>query len=205
MGGLVNGYGGGEYGGAATIEGSYLSGAAALAEGLGKYNYDSARAARQLEAARRQASQNRLLEQSSYYELRRLNEANWLAEHPRSTPEQLAQIDRSRLPRRLNPSELDRTWGVIDWPAVLERPKFEKFRDQFNEIFAHRSDERFGVGSAIYSRTQALAHDMRASLDEQRDSMSQMEWIQAMRFIESLAYETRFASDATAGQNMAAK
>jgi hypothetical protein len=210
MGGMSNGfagsYGGGEGGsGVATIEGSYLSGAAALAEGVGKYNYDSARAARQIEDATHQAIENRLLAQKSYYEARRLNIANWQAEHPRSTPEQLAQINQSRLPRRLSSSDLDPTWGVIRWPAVLERPEFEKFREQFGDNFAHRSEERFGVGSAIYSRTQTLAHDMRALLDEQRGSMSQMEWIQAMRFIESLAYETRFAPDTVAGKYTVAK
>lgn len=197
-------YGGGDSG-SATIEGSYLSGAAALAEGLGQYNYNTARAARQFEDARHQAIENRLLAQKSYYEARELNKANWLAEHPRSTPEQLSRIDQSRLPRRLNTSDLDPTWGVIRWPAVLERPEFEKFRGQLDDTFAHRSEERFGVGSAFYSRTQALAHDMRALLDEQRTSMSQMEWIAAMRFIESLAYESRFAPDTTAGKYTVAK
>jgi hypothetical protein len=211
MGGMPNGMGssygggGGGSGGVATVDGSYLSGAAALAKGLGKYNYDSALAARQIEDATHQAIENRLLAQRSYYEVRRLNNSHWLAEHPRSTPEQAAQINQSRLPRRLTPSDLDPMWGSIRWPAVLERPEFETMREQFGDIFAHRSEEPFGVGSAVYSRTQCLAHAMRAVLDEHRTSMSQMEWIQAMRFIESLAYETRFASDQTAGQYMVAK
>ncbi len=213
MGGMSNGGGssygggggGGGSGGVATVDGSYLSGAAALAEGLGKYNYDSARAARQIEDATHEAIENRLLAQKSYYEARGLNKAQWLAEHPRSTPEQLAQINQSRLPRRLTASDLDPTWGSIRWPAVLERPEFEKSREQFGDIFAHRSEERFGVGSAVYCRTQSLAHDMRKLLDEQRASMSQMEWIQAMRFIESLAYETRFAPDLAAGKYTVAK
>jgi hypothetical protein len=202
MGGALSGYGGGDYGGGsgavATVEGSSLTGEAALAEALGKFNYDSARAAKQIEEARKQAIANRVLAQKAYYESRAINQAEWLAEHPRSTPAQLAQINQSRLPRRLSSSDLDPTWGVIHWPDVLQRSEFGKFREQFDDAFAHRSDERFGVGSAFYSRTQRLAHEMRASLDEQRDSMSQMEWIEAMRFIESLAYETRFAPNTTA-------
>jgi hypothetical protein len=204
-GGSSYGGGGGGSGSVATVDGSYLNGSAALAEGLGKYNYDSALAARQIEDAMHQASENRLLAQRSYYEARGLNKAQWLAEHPRSTPEQFAQINQSRLPRRLTAIDLDPTWGLIRWPAVLERPEFEKLREQFGGIFAHRSEERFGVGSAVYSRTQCLAHDMRTLLDEQRTSMSQMEWIQAMRFIESLAYETRFAPDQAAGKYTVAK
>lgn len=211
MGGMSNasgtsyGGGGGSSGGIATADGSYLSGAAALAEGLGKYNYDSARAALQIEDASHQAIENRLLTQQLYYEARRLNNAHWLADHPRSTPEQLAQINQSRLPRRLTASDLDPTWGSIRWPAVLERPEFETMRKQFDDIFAHRSEEQFGVGSAVYRRTRSLAHDMRALLDEQRTSMSPMEWIHAMRFIESLAYETRFTADQPTGKYMVAK
>jgi hypothetical protein len=211
MGGMSNGGGnsygggGGGSGGVATVDGSYLSGSAALAEGLGKYNYDSARAARQMEDATHQAIENRLMAQRSYYEARALNKAQWLAEHPRSPPEQLAQINQSRLPGRLAASDLDPTWGSIRWPAVLERPEFETMRKQFDDIFAHRSEEQFGVGSAVYRRTRSLAHDMRALLDEQYTSMSPMEWIHAMRFIESLAYETRFAADQPTGKYTVAK
>lgn len=210
-GGLVNGFArsydggyGGGYGGVATVEGSELSGAAALAQGLGQYNYDTALADKQFEEARRLALDNGLLAQKAYYEARRVNNEHWLAEH-RSMPEQLAEIDRSRLPRRLSTSELDPTWGVIRWPAVLEGDAFEKLRSQFDDAFAHRSEERSGVGSAFYRRTQALARDMRAVLDEQQTSMSQMEWIGAMRFIESLGYESRFAPNSTAGSYTLAK
>jgi hypothetical protein len=207
--GLLNSYGGGSYGGGSygggssgttTIEGSHLTGAAALAQGLGQYTYDSARAARQLEQARHLAIENRLDAQKANYAMRRLNQANWLADHPHSTLGQIAQINRSRLPRRLSSNELDPSCGLIRWPAVLERSEFETIRQQLDDIFAHRADEQFGVGSAVYSQTQRLARDMRALLDEERTSMSQMEWIQAMRFIESLAYETRFASETTTGR-----
>ncbi len=206
--GALSGYGGsygGDSGGGTTVDGSYLSGAAALAAGLGKYNYDSARAAKQLEDARQQAIANQVLAQKAYYQLRALNQANWLAEHPRLTSDERAQIIRSQLPRRLSSSDLDPTWGVIRWPNVLQRPEFEKFRGQFDDAFAHRTDEQFGINSAFYSRTQSLAREMRALLDEQRNSMSQMEWISAMRFIESLAYETRFAPNMTAEKYTAAK
>jgi hypothetical protein len=40
---------------------------------------------------------------------------------------------------------------------------------------------------------------MRTALDEQHATMSQMEWIQSMRFIESLAYESRFAPGTVVG------
>jgi hypothetical protein len=195
--------GGGSYGdgssgasGVGTAGSSELSGEAALAQGLGRYNYDTALAAKQLEDARQRAIENRLAEQRAYYEMRRVNAANRLADHPHSTPEQIAERNRFALPRRLGANELDRTTGAIHWPAVLKRAEFETIRPQFEDVFAHPAGGEFGVGSTIYNRAQSLSHQMRALLDAQYASMSQMEWIQAMRFIESLAYETRFARDA---------
>lgn len=186
--------------GATTVEGSYLSGAAAFAAGLGQYNLDTARAAKQFEDADHQAIENHLFAIQTAYEVQRLNKAHWLADHPRLTAEQVGQINQSRLPRRLTASELDPTWGVIRWPDVLEKPEFETARRQFDDLFAHRADERPGVGTSFYRRAQAFARDMRITLDGERAAMSQMEWIQAMRFIESLAYEARFTNDTVAGK-----
>jgi hypothetical protein len=195
-----SGYGGsGSTPGYGTIAGSYLSGAGALADGLGQYNYNTALAIRQLEEANRQAIDNLAYSQKSQIEMRRLNKVQWLADHPRSTPEQTAKINESRLPRRLSTSELDPTWGQIRWPAVLQRPEFEKVRAGLEDIFAHRSVETFGVGSPAYTEVQRLTREMRTALDEQHATMSQMEWIQSMRFIESLAYESRFAPGTVVG------
>ena len=193
-------YGGGGYSpGYGTIAGSAFSGAGALADGLGQYNYNTALAIRQLEEANRQAIDNLAYAQKSQIEMRRLNKVQWLADHPRSTPEQIAKINESRLPRRLSTSELDPTWGQIRWPAVLQRPEFEQVRAGLNDIFAHRSVETFGVGSPAYTEVQRLTHEMRTTLDEQHTTMTQMEWIQSMRFIESLAYESRFAPGTVVG------
>lgn len=195
-----SGYGPAVYSpGYGTVAGSYLSGAGALASGLGEYNYNTALAIRQLQDANRQAIDNQVFAQKSQIEMRRLNKVQWLADHPRSTPEQIAKINESRLPRRLSTSELDPTWGQIRWPAVLQRPEFEKVRAGLNDIFAHRSVETFGVGSPAYAEVQRLTHEMRTALDEQHATMSQMEWIQSMRFIESLAYESRFAPGTVVG------
>jgi hypothetical protein len=206
LGGLTNGMAG-SYGygsnynyGATTVEGSYLSGAAAFAAGVGQYNLDTSRAAKYFEDADHQAIENHLFAIQTYYEAQRLNKAHWLADHPRPTPEQVAQINQSRLPRRLSTSELDPTWGAIRWPEVLEQPEFETTRRQLDDMFAHRADERPGIGTAFHRKVQALARDMRATLDDERAAMSQMEWIQAMRFIESLAYEARFANESIAGK-----
>ena len=196
-------YGGGGYSpGYGTITGSSFSGLGAFASGLGEYNYNTALAVRQLQDANRQAIDNQVYAQKSQIEMRRLNNIRWLADHPRSTPEQIAKINESRLPKRLSTSELDPTWGTIRWPAVLQRPEFEKVRTALEDIFAHRSTETFGVGSPAYDEVQRLTHDMRATLDDENKSMTQMEWIHSMRFIESLAYESRFAPGTVVGMTV---
>jgi GNAT superfamily N-acetyltransferase len=184
-----------------TIAGSYLTGKAAFAQGLGQYNYNTALAIRQLEEADRQAIDNHNYAVKSYYDLRRMNEEYWLSLHPRSTPEQIAQINVARVPRRLTTSELDPTWGQIRWPAVLEHPEFDADRLQLDDVFAHRNEEGSGVGSAVYAKVLRLTRDMRSILDQEYATMSQMEWIYAMRFLESLAYEARFAPGVVVGLN----
>jgi hypothetical protein len=196
----ISGYGPGAYSpGYGTITGSSLAGLGAFASGLGEYNYNTALAIRQLEEANRQSIDNKLYAEKSQIEMRRLNNIQWLADHPLSTPEQTAKINDARLPRRLSTSQLDPTWGTIRWPAVLQRPEFEKVRASLDEIFAHRSTESFGVGSPAYDEVHRLTREMRTTLDDEHASMTQMEWIQSMRFIESLAYESRFAPGTVVG------
>jgi hypothetical protein len=198
-----SGYGaGGSSPGFGTITGSSFAGLGAFASGLGEHNYNTALAIRQLEEINRQSIDNKLYAEKSQIEMRRLNNIQWLADHPRSTPEQTAKINEARLPRRLSTSQLDPTWGSIRWPAVLQRPDFEKVRGSLDDIFAHRSTETFGVGSPAYNEVQRLTREMRATLDEQHTTMTQMEWIQSMRFIESLAYESRFVPGTVVGMTV---
>src|SRR5436305_8389284 len=123
-----------------TAEGSLLSGKAAFAQGLGQYNYNTALATRHLLEANKQAIDNQLYAEKVYFEMRRLNDEYWLSKNPRLTPEQRVLIEQSRVPRRLTSSELDPVWGVIRWPAVLERPEFDTIREELNDVFAHRSE-----------------------------------------------------------------
>lgn len=196
----IGGSAGGFYG--PTADSGFLIGKAAFAMGLGQYNYNTALAARQLQEADKEAIQNDLFGLRTYFEKKRLNDEYWASKHPPMTPEQNLLVEQSRVPRRLTASELDPTWNVIRWPLVLERPEFETVRQALEDAFAHRNDGNFGIGSPAYNHIKELTRDMRSILDQEYDSMSQMEWIQAMRFIESLAYEPRFAPGTAVGVNL---
>jgi GNAT superfamily N-acetyltransferase len=181
-----------------TIAGSYWSGMAAYMQALGQYNYNTSLALREAQEARRAWLENNLEAEQKYFEMRRINQENWLAQHPRLTSEQVANIEQSRLPKRLTASELDPTWGVIQWPAVLRRPEFEQYRVSLQDLFAHRREQNSGIGTETYNEVQQLTRQMREVLNREvptneHQVMTQMEWIHAARFLESLAYEARFA------------
>jgi hypothetical protein len=180
-----------------TVEGSARAGIADEIQALGQYNYNTSLARQQNEEARRRGMDNSLYAEHIYFEMRKLNQEYWLAQNPRSTPEQIKRINQSRLPRRLSPSELDPAWGTIYWPAILQHPEFDQDRTTLNDIFAHRRDEQFGLGTPVYHQVQQLTTDMRNVLNKEYATMSQMEWIQAVRFVESLGYEARFPSSDT--------
>jgi hypothetical protein len=180
-----------------TIDGEMRAGMADQMRALGELRYNSAIAWRQNEEARRQAADNDLHAEKIYFQMRKLNRESTLAEHPRLTAAEIKKINQSRLPRRLSPSELDPTWGTIYWPAVLQRAEFELARTTLNDIFAHRRDERFGLGTPAQHQVQQLTTEMRNELNSKIADMNQMEWIQAVRFVESLGYEARFSSSET--------
>ncbi len=181
-----------------TVDGEARAGSADQLQALGELRYNTALARRQNEEARRQAADNALYAERIYFEMHKLNQQYWLAQDPPLTPEQRVRINQSQLPRRLSPSELDPAWGTIYWPAMLQRPEFDQDRTKLNDIFAHRRDEQFGLGTPVYHQVQQLTKDMRDVLNKEYATMSQMEWIHAIRFVESLGYEARFSSSDTA-------
>ncbi len=104
-----------------TIQGAALSGGGAYLSGAGQYNYNTALADRQEAQAASQWIDDHAKAVETYFQLRSLNNLQWLADNPRLTPEQIAKMDRMRLPDRLSISDLDPVWGVIHWPYVLQR------------------------------------------------------------------------------------
>jgi hypothetical protein len=112
---------------------------------------------------------------------------------PSLTPEQLAEINASRLPRRLTPEQWEPRAGVIRWPAPLGGEEHAVGRARLEQLFAERMPEDSGVGGAAYGEVRQLTRQMRDQLARRAKELSIEEFSVANKFLASLAYEARFA------------
>jgi hypothetical protein len=138
--------------------------------------------------------ENRRRRAEHYFEMRRMNES-YRAERrsPSLTPEQLADINESRLPRRLTPEQWQPALGVAVWPAPLRGAEHAANRAQLEILFAERTPEDSGIGSAGYGEVRRLTRRMRQQLAARAKEMSVEEYTVDRKFVDSLAYEARFA------------
>jgi hypothetical protein len=128
-----------------------------------------------------------------------------MAEHApsRPTPEQSARMNEWGRPDRLHPGQLNPKLGTVVWPAALEAPLFASYRIQLEALFEARAPGNSGVGSTNYSQIQKVTRQMRHVLRELMQRMDTSEYIQAKNFLDSVAYESRFALEP--GEEVAAR
>jgi hypothetical protein len=129
-----------------------------------------------------------------YFELRRMNQ-RYRDERrsPSLTPDQIADLNASRLPRRLTPDQWEPSAGVLLWPAPLRGEEHAPGRARLEQLFAERTPEDSGVGSAAYGEVRRLTWRMRDQLARRAKELSVEEFSVANKFLASLAYEARFA------------
>ncbi len=149
-------------------------------------------------AAYRQERRSRYLDDRGrraerYFEMRRMNES-YRAERrsPGLTPEQLIELNESRLPRRLTAEQWQPTIGLILWPAPLRGAEHAADRARLEQLFAERTPEDSGIGGAGYGEVRRLTRRMRDQLLRRVRELSVEEFAVARKFIDSLAYEARF-------------
>jgi hypothetical protein len=137
--------------------------------------------------------ENRRRRAEHYFEMRRMNEsyrADWRS--PGLTPEQLADINESRLPQRLTSDHWQPARGVAVWPAPLRGAEHAANRAQLESLFAERTPDDSGIGGAGYGEVRRLARRMRDQLTARAKEMSVEEYTVARKFLDSLAHEARF-------------
>ncbi|HVC95370.1 MAG TPA: hypothetical protein VND64_16865 [Pirellulales bacterium] len=136
---------------------------------------------------------DRLKRAEHYFEMRRMNES-YRAERrsPPLTPEQLANLNESRLPRRLTAQQWQPAAGIADWPAPLRGAEHAADRARLEQLFAERTPEDSGIGGTGYGEVRRLTRKMRDQLARRAKELSVEEYSVARKFINSLAYEARF-------------
>jgi hypothetical protein len=190
------GWGGGAWGGGGgTVAGNYYSGVANAVRAAGDYNLSTSQAYVNMEEAKRRDIENRKEWTDSYFEMRRANADYRAAERgPRGTPEDWVRYAREAAPARLSPGQLDQVTGEIAWPRLLQAAGFKEGREELEHQFAIRADKGGSIGPNGYQQIQEVTNSMIAYLKKNIKSYPTNEYLDAKKFLESLAYEARFTT-----------
>lgn len=165
--------------------------------GAGEFNQLTSQAAVNLQEARGRSIENDLKATETFFARREANEAFRRAHtSPPLSQEQLAGIAQRMAPDRLTSSQLEPALATIRWPSALQGDEFAELRVKLEELFRQRKAVGAGSNSSVCTAVQEAASDMRQQLQGQVREMSPMDFIAAKKFVDSLAYEARFAPEA---------
>jgi hypothetical protein len=127
----------------------------------------------------------------TYFEVKRIHrQAEIAAGGPPPTPANQARWARMERPRRLTAAELEVVHGEIAWPMVLQAQAFAPHRDLLTRCFADRA--RHGILDLDeYMKSIRTTQIMTEMLKDHIREFPPADYMQARRFLESLAYEAR--------------
>jgi len=188
------GYGGwGGYGYGTTPAGDAARGYADVIRSQGEYNLNTSAAAINYQEARSKYIDNKLKWQQTYFEIKRLGKENrdaYWAEQREARDKYLASNPQSG-PPRMSPSQLDPSTGKLYWPTALQGPEFAASRDKLDELMVLRAHTSSTTSNAMEIRD--VARNMQALLKTQIRDMLPNQYLEARKFLESLAFEGQYA------------
>jgi hypothetical protein len=127
--------------------------------------------------------------------MRRANADYRAAERgPKGSSEDWVRFAREAAPNRLSPGELDYVTGGIAWPRLLRGDEFTQLREELEKLYAKRADVGGSIGPETYRQIRDTTDAMMAQLKSNVKKYRANEYIDARKFIESLAFEARFTS-----------
>ena len=178
---------------ASTAGESYARGLADMTRSAGMYNLQTSEAAINLTEAQSKYIQNRDQWTNTYFQMREANRLYREKERgPRPSMEDLVRYAQAGKPARLSPSELDTVSGNVNWPTLLQKEEFAEQRAQLEALFTNRAAEG-AVGpdtlAQIRKITGAMINQLKQQL--QKREISQMDYINSKRFLESLSFEAQ--------------
>ena len=191
-GGYYGGPGYYNWGGGGTAASNYAYGMASVIQSAGQANLMNSMAAGNYEDAASKDLDNRLKYAQKYFETREVNRegrANELGK-PLSS-EQLFRIAHQSAPKPLVSTELDPVTGQIRWPIILTDPAYAQYRSTFEQVFQMRAINPGEFTAESYLKLQNAADQWVAALTARIAEYKSQDFINAKKFIESLAYEAR--------------
>jgi len=182
------------YGYSSTAAEGFLHGSADLTRACGQFNLHSSQAAIYQQEAYGRAIDNRQKHLKTYFEAKRMIESRRAERRPRpSTPEQISRRNQERLPQRLSRSQFDSATGTIRWHGVLENDEYASGRAELARLFAERQTDDSGAGTQNCRDIKCAVEDLKKQLGRDAKRISIDEFTPAKKFLDSLAYEARFA------------
>jgi hypothetical protein len=193
------------YGYSSTAAEGFLHGSADLTRAVGEFNLSTSQAAINGQEAYRRAIGNQRDAVETRWDLKQEYEYRRAERRPRSaSSEETARWNRDRLPKRLSDSQFDPATGTIRWYGVLRDDEYAEGRAELQRLFAERRSGENGAGTPNCRQIGRAVNTMKRQLQRDVKTLSADEYIPAKKFLDSLAYEARFASNATT-QSLAAK
>jgi hypothetical protein len=180
--------GGGSYGGG-TADGNFMFGAAQVIRAQGDYNALTTQGMINFEMARSGYIDNAVKWSQFYSRMREANEVykRQKLEQNRHSPEVLAKVAASDVPRALNSDELDAVTGRINWPEVLMDDQYAALRSDLEHLFQLRAwttTRTTVTGLKIHEDTRQLLELLRRNIE----NMPASDYIAARKFIDALDY-----------------
>jgi hypothetical protein len=168
----------------------YARGIGEVIRAKGEYNLATSAAAVNFSEARRRQIENDKQWLQTYFETRDINRQARDAElkRQRGTPEDLVRYARAGRPKLLSNGELDTVTGEIHWPILLRAEEFGPQRAQLEKAFADRAYHGV-MGAEVFLKATQATNKMLASLKSQIHNMPPQQFMEATRFVQSLAYE----------------
>lgn len=185
---------------ASTVAESYARGIADVVRSRGQYNLLTSEALINVEDARTKNMQNRLQWTQTYFEMRKMNrDYRRELRGPTPSPEAFARWAREAAPDRLKSVELDSITGRISWPTLLQEARYAPLRASMEQAFLERAEKHGAIGPDTALKINDDAQTMLQILEDQLQEskirntpIPSYLYIDAKKFIESLAYEARF-------------
>jgi hypothetical protein len=168
---------------------------AMMSQAMAQYNLASAAAARNNELAYSQYLDNRRAAAEKRLAARRENESHRAEQRKAGiTSEQRERTSQSQLPQRLTSEQWQPLNGTFQWPEPILGDDFTSERRRLEQLFALRTSEASGLGSSNYDEVRLLVRTMKVRLARQAKQLGVEEFSRARKFLDSVAYEARFAS-----------
>lgn len=177
---------------ASTVAEGYARGLADVIRARGESNLNNALALRELEAARAQALQNKVLKVETFYARREIYHQQHAAEVAARRVAAKARLAKLKL-EELSPQELNLATGEVSWPTLLADEAFGDYTAWFDALLAERA--KYGeVSAGKLGEAEAIIKQWRAEVTSVRGQVPDEVLRESLRFLLRLDRELQQTS-----------